>query len=223
MKSNSELQKDVQDAIKWEPLLHSAEIGVIVKDGIVTLTGTVDSYPKKLEAENAAKKVTGIKALVEKIEVRFTNSWSKSNDEVALEAVNAVMNNKQVPYGKVLVTVENGWVTLDGTLPWNYQKDAANHSVKYLEGVKGVINNIKIKSESQDIVEQKTIEAALGRNWSINANDINVSVFGTKVKLTGTVGSWFQKEEAGRIAWNTPGIWTLENDLEIEYDYTFAD
>jgi osmotically-inducible protein OsmY len=219
MKTNQELQTDVQNAIKWEPLLNAAEIGVTAKDGVVSLTGVVDSYLKKLEAENAAKKVIGVKALVEKIEVKFPSAWSKSNVEIANEVLTALKLNWSVPKDKVTVKVEDGWVTLEGELPWNYQKEAANSAVHYLTGVKGVTNNIKIKSETHDAIEKHDVENAIGRSWSIDDSDINVSVSGTTVTLSGMVGSWYEKEEAARIAWNTPGIWHVKNELVVDYYY----
>jgi osmotically-inducible protein OsmY len=224
MKTNENLQKDVQNAIKWEPLLNAAEIGVTAKDGVVTLTGTVDNYTKKLEAEHAAKNVAGVKAVVEKIEIKFGSNLRKPSDnEIATEVLNALKWDWQVPNDKIKVKIEDGWVTLEGELPWNYQKVAAKNAVNHLMGVKGVTNNITIKSESHDKIEKEDVEAALQRNWSINANDIDVKVSGTKVTLTGTVGSWYQKNEAGRIAWNTPGIWSVDNELAIEYDYALMD
>jgi osmotically-inducible protein OsmY len=219
LKDNSVLQADVQNAIKWEPLLHAAEIGVTVKDGVVSLTGTVDSYAKKMEAENAAKRVIGVKALVEKIEVKFPDSRSKNDGEIATEAIHALKSNWSVPKDKVTVKVEDGWVTLEGELVWNYQKEYVKNSIIYLAGVKGVTNNIKIKSETHDAIEQKDVEKAIARNWSIDDVDIHVKVSGTKVTLTGTVNSWYQKDEAGRIAWNTPGISLVENDLTVDYYY----
>ena len=222
MKSNQELQTDVQNAIKWEPLLHAAEIGVTAKDGVVSLTGTVDSYPKKIEAENAAKKVIGVKALVEEIEVKFPNTWTKTNEEIANEVVTALESNWLVPKDKLSVKVENGWVTLEGELPWNYQKDAAKSAVNFLSGVKGVINNIKIKSDSHDEIEKEDVEDAIGRSFSVDDCDIDVSVSGTTVTLTGTVDSWYQRDEAGRIAWNTPGIWHVNNELAVDYEYALV-
>lgn len=220
MRSNEDLQKDVQNAIKWEPLLHAAEIGVTVKDGIVNLTGTVDSYAKKIEAEDAAKKVAGVKAIVEKIEIKLSNSHSKKTDnEIATEVVSAFKWNWEVPNDKVKVKVENGWVTLSGEVFWNYQKEAARLAVKNLLGVQGVTNSVTIKSETQDEIEKKEIESALLRNWSINSRDIQVKVAGTKVTLKGKVHSLYQKDEAGRIAWNAPGVWSVENDLAIDYAY----
>jgi osmotically-inducible protein OsmY len=218
MKTNAELQRDVQKALQWEPLLHSAEIGVTAKDGIVSLTGVVDSYAKKMEAENAAKRVSGLKALVENIEVKFPNSLYKTDAEVAKEVLNALKANYSIPDDNIKVKVEDGKVTLEGELPWNYQKEEAGQAIKYLIGVKGVINNIKIKSEVDDAIQKKDIEDALRRS-TIDDSEIKVSVSGTTVTLTGTANSWYQKEEAGRIAWKTPGIWNVRNELEIDYEY----
>ena len=222
MKNNSELQADVQNAIKWEPLLNATEIEVTVKDGVVSLTGIVDSYVKKMEAENAAKRVMGVKALVENIKVKFPNSFSKSNDEIAADVLHALKTNWSIPENKITVKVEEGWVTLDGNLPWNFEKEAAKKSVSYLTGIKGITNNITIKSDILDTIEQSDIENAISRSWSINDNDIKVKVSGTTVTLSGTVTSWYQKEEAARIAWNTPGIWHIINELEIDSFHPYA-
>lgn len=222
MKTNEELQKDVQDAIKYQPLLQAAEIGVIVKNGIVTLTGVVDGYFKKTEAENAAKNVVGVKAVVENITIKY-NNYSKTDSEIAEEVLKALNESWSVPKDKVQVKVENGWVTLEGELPWNYQREAAKSTINYLQGVKGIANHIKIKSEVQDAIEKKDVEKALERHWSINAEDIHVKAEGSKIILTGNVTSLYQKEEAGKIAWNTPGVWTVDNKLEVEYDYSYID
>jgi osmotically-inducible protein OsmY len=219
MKTNEELQKDVQYAIKWEPSLHAAEIGVTVKDGVVTLTGTVDGYFKKNQAEDAAKNVAGVKAVVEKIEVKYSNGYTKTDNEIATEVLKALSDSWSVPDDKVKVKVENGMVTLDGELPWNYQREAAKTAVIYLSGVKSVINSIKIKSEVHDAIEKKDVEKALARSWAFDSDDISVKVNGTNVTLTGVVGSIYQKEEAGRLAWKTPGIWSIDNNLVVEYDY----
>lgn len=220
MKANTKLQREVQDAIAWKPLLHAAEIGVTAKDGVVSLTGIVDSYAKKTEAESAAKKVAGVKALVENIEVKFPNSWKKTDAEVATEVLNTFKSNYTIPDNNIKIKVEDGWVTLEGELPWHYQKEEAVRAVKHLTGVKGVISNIKIKSETDDPIQKKDIEDALKRS-SIYDSDIKVSVLGTTVTLTGTANSLYQKEEAGRIAWKTPGIWNVKNELEINYEYDF--
>lgn len=219
MKTNENLQKDVQDAIKWEPLLHAAEIGVTAQDGIITLTGTVDSYAKKLEAEQAAKSVGGVAAVVEKITIKYAGSWQKDDNEIATEVVRALLINWQIPKDKVKVKVEKGWVNLEGELPWEYQRKAAKNAVKNLAGVKGVTNSITIKSEAKDEVEREAVERALARNWSINADGIKVKVSGNRVTLTGIVDSMYQRDEAGRLAWNAPGVWSVDNELVIDYAY----
>jgi osmotically-inducible protein OsmY len=223
MKTNEELQKDVQDAIKWEPLLHAAEIGVSVKDGVVTLSGTVDNFFKKTEADNAAKGVAGVKAVVENIEVKYANGYSKSNNEIATEVLKALNDEWSVPNDKVIIEVNNGWVTLSGDVHWNYQREAAKSAINYLTGVKGVTNNIRIESEIKDAIEKADVEKALSRHWSINSDDITVKAEGTTITLTGSVTSLYQKEEAARIAWKTPGVWTVHNKLEVEYDYALME
>ena len=219
MKTNEDLQRDVQDAIKWEPLLNAAEIGVIAKNGVVTLTGTVDSYAKKLEAEDAAKKIGGVKAVVEKIEIKFSGTLRKDDNDIATEVVNALTATWGVPKDKVHVKVEKGWVNLEGEVQWDYQKEAAKNAVKNLAGVFGVTNSITIKSGVKDEIEKEAIERALLRNWSINDEDIQVKVSANRVTLTGIVDSMYQKNEAGRLAWNAPGVWSVDNELVIEYDY----
>jgi len=220
MKNNSDLQKDVQDAIKWEPLLHAAEIGVTAKDGIVTLTGTVDNYSKKKEAENAAKSVMGARVVVEKIEVKFNDAMGdKDDNDIALDILRALKANHKTATDNILVAVEDGWLTLEGNVLWNYQRLAAENAVKDLQGVKGVSNNISIRSNAQESVQKLDIERALRRNWAINDDDITVQVAGSKVILVGSVKSWYQKDEAEKIAWNAPGVWTVDNSLVVEHDY----
>jgi len=218
MKSNAELQQDVQNAIKWQPLLNAAEIGVTAKDGVVSLTGVVDTYAKKIEAEDAAKNVAGVSALVEKIEIKYPSSYTKTNAEIATEVLTALKARWDVPKDKVKVKVEAGWITLTGELGWNYQKEAAKDAIKSLMGVTGVTNDITIKSESTESVEKTTIENALKRNWAFYDNDVRVQVLGHVATLTGTVDSLYQKNEAGRIAWNAPGVWAVDNELVVDWN-----
>lgn len=219
MKTNESLQKDVQDAIKWEPLLNAAEIGVTAKDGVITLTGVVDSYAKKLEAEDAAKNVAGVKAVAEEITIEFNGTAKHNDSQIATEVVNAFKFNWEVPEDKVHVVVESGWVTLSGEVEWNYQKEAARKALRHLAGVKGVNNNLTIRVNLHDALEKMDIERALDRNWSIDSGGIKVAVSGNRVTLNGVVDSIYQKDEAGRIAWNAPGVRTVDNELVIDYDF----
>ena len=222
MKTNEELQRDVQNAIKWEPQLNAAEIGVTAKDGVITLMGTVDAYYKKIEAENAAKNVDGVKAVVEEIEIKYSSN-TKSDEDIAKDALKALTDNWNVPQEKIQIKVEKGWVTLEGQVTWNYQKEAANKSIGHLTGVKGVTNRIKIKSEIQDEIEKKNIVRALESNWTLRSENIFVKVDGTTVTLTGAVSSLFQKDLAEKIVWKTPGIWSVNNQLVVEHKYAISE
>ena len=217
--SNEELQQDVQDAIKWEPLLNAAEIGVTAKDGVITLTGTVDSYAKKLEAEDAAKSVKGVKAVIVKLEIKFGSDSEKKDDSViADEIIKAAKWNWDIPKDKIKANVENGWVTLSGEVDFYYQKEAIEDLVKNYSGITGVTNNITIE-ESEDQVEEKDIEKALRRNWLIDDSNIEVNVSNHDVTLTGSVESWFERDKAESIAWNALGVWNVNNQLIVDYDY----
>src|SRR5580658_319514 len=223
MKTNEELQRDVRQAIKWEPLLKAVEIGVIAKGGVITLTGTVDSYRKKAEAEAAARSVAGVQAVVEEIEIRLDNSlFSKNDNEIATEVLNAFRWHAEVPGDQVTITVEKGWVSLQGEVQWNYQKEIAESAVVNLLGVTGVINHIKIRVNKDDEVEKAAIEDAIDLNWSLSDRDIAVEVSENKVTLTGTVDSWYQKNEAARIAWKAPGVCSVDNQLNVEYEFELA-
>ncbi|TDE18117.1 BON domain-containing protein [Dyadobacter psychrotolerans] len=224
MKTNEELQKDVQDAIKWEPLLKAAEIGVTAKDGVITLSGIVDSYAKKSEAEAAAKTVAGVKVVVEQIEIKTYSELNHRDDiDLANELLKVYNWNWEIPNDRVKVRVENGWVTIEGEVQWNYQREAAERIINKLIGIKGVSNNITIKSEPHDEIEKMAIESALARNWSIKEQDIHVNVANNKVILTGTVGSWYEKDEAERQAWKAPGVEIVDNDIVVAYDYSLVD
>ncbi|MEO8771133.1 MAG: BON domain-containing protein [Ferruginibacter sp.] len=217
MKSNEELQKDVQDAIKWEPLLKAAEIGVTAKDGVVTLTGVVDHYSSKIEAENAAKNVAGVKAVAIEIEVNYGGCFKKNDTDISNEIMNAWNWNWKIPETRIKVLVENGYVTLEGEVLWDYERSAAEKSVENLTGVKGISNNITIISESKDAIEQSAIEFALDRSWPIYDHAVKVHVIGNKVTLTGIVHSLYQKDEAERLAWNASGVNSVDNELSIEF------
>jgi osmotically-inducible protein OsmY len=184
MKSNADLQNDVQYAIRWEPLLNAAEIGVTAKDGVVTLTGTVDSYAKKLEAEKAAMNVAGVKAVAEEIKVKFGHDGKKDDTEIATSCANALKWNWQVPNDKVKVKVQDGWVTLTGEVQWNYEREAAHDAIRTLPGVVGVTNTTTLKPDSHNKIEKEMVEDAIARHWSLSDQDIHVSVSDSTVTLT---------------------------------------
>lgn len=218
MKSNEELQKNVVDAINWEPLLQAAEIGVKAENGVITLTGSVNTYIKKAEAEQAAKNVAGVRSVIEKIEIVFNIHDTKTDAEITVAIANVFKWHWDIPTEKIIVTVENGWVFLTGELEWNYQKEAAKSAVSNLIGIKGITNNIKITNSSKDIIEKKDIEMAIERNGAINNKNIEIYVFDNIVTLKGHVDSWYQKSESGRIAWNAPGVKQVQNDLFVDFD-----
>jgi len=216
MKTNHELQIDVLEAIRWEPLLKQAEIDVDAKDGVITLSGIVGSYIKKSQAVDTAKKIAGVKAVVEKIEVKFNNNDEKDDNELATAVLKSLKSNRDIPFDKIQVEVENGHVILDGKLEWNHQREAAQKSVSNIDGIKVLTNNIKIETDNPDDIEKVEIERAIERNWAMNKQKIQVSVAGNKVTLNGIVHSFYQKDEAERMAWNAPGVWTVVNELAIE-------
>ena len=218
MKTNRQLQTDVQGAINWEPLLKQTKITVVAANGIVTLSGIVGSYIKKSQAEEIAKKIIGVKAVVEKIQVKFNTDDEKSDAEIAIEVLNALKANKDIPFDRVQIEVENGHVTMDGKLEWNHQREAAQKSASNVDGIKVLTNHIKIESDRPDDIEKGDIEQAIARNWAMNNQDVQVNVSGNKVTLNGTVHSFYQKEEAERMAWNAPGVWTVNNELVIDYN-----
>jgi len=212
MRKNEELQYDVLQAINWEPFLKNEIIGVSAKDGVVTLTGYVDSLKKKHEIEDAAKSVVGVKAIVEKIELKYNDANKNEDGIIATEVLNVLKWNLTIANQKI--KVENGFVTIEGELLWKNQKESVKYIIGSILGVKGVVNNINIVSEKNK-VEKTKIELALVRNWAINEQDITVNVSGSQVTLTGVVHSLYQKEQAERISWNAQGVGSVVNKLNI--------
>lgn len=190
-KSNDVLRKEVIEAIKWEPILSSNEIDVSVDDGIVTLGGTVDNYTQKKEAEQVVKNIAGVKAVVDDVKVDLYFSAIKSDTDIAASVTKALRENWAVPYHSLKVTVENGWVTLEGILHWNFQRKAADNAIRYLDGVRGVIDKIKIEAEIKNELEKEFVEKALRRSWLLDIDNIRVRVDDKTIILSGIVSSLF--------------------------------
>lgn len=213
--TNRELQEHVQNALAWEPSLDASEIGVSVEEGVVTLRGDVHTYAEKATAERVALRVYGVKAVANDVEVRLVGTGKHTDTEIAQASVNALKWTTTVPKDAVTVTVSNGWLTLKGTVDWQYQKDAAARTVRDLAGVRGVSNEIVLTPRVKAGDVQEKIEAAFKRSAEIDARRINVTVFDGKVSLSGNVHSWAEREEARRAAWAAPGVTSVEDRLAV--------
>src|SRR5678815_972063 len=214
-RTDEQIQRDVLAEFKWDARVQPNEIGVVVKDGTVTLTGWVDSYTKRWAAEEAAHRVRGVKAVANDIEVRLPLSAERTDVDIAAAAVRALEWDAMVPIDKLDVTVSKGWVTLKGEVEWQYQKQDAERVVRRLSGVRGVTNLILVKPRLTASELKEKIELALVRSAQLDAQRITVEVQGTKAILRGTVRAWAEREEAERAAWAAPGITAVENLITI--------
>lgn len=220
MKTDSELQRDVMTELKWEPTIYAAEIGVAVKDGVVTLSGDVDTYGMKWAAERAVKRVSGVKGFAEEIKVSLPDPYKRSDEDIAVSVTNVLDWNFWIPHDRVKVIVEDGWVTLSGDVDWYYQKERAEDAVRHMIGISGVTNRITIKPPAPTVkaFEVKNgIENALKRNARLlrDADKIKVETSGSKVILRGSVGSLADYEEAEYAAYCAAGVSEVENKLTV--------
>jgi len=214
MSDDQRLKQAVLDELKWEPSVNAAHIGVSATGGVVTLMGHVESYSEKFAAEKAARRVKDVKGIAEEIEVQLPFSVKHDDEDIATAAVNRMNWDTSVPKDSVKAKVENGWITLTGEVDWHYQQEAAAHDVRGLWGVVGVLNQISIRSKPNAAKIKEDIIVALDRSW-LDPATINVTAQDGKVKLTGTVESWHERDEANSTAWAAPGTTSVENEIAV--------
>ncbi|HYZ27344.1 MAG TPA: BON domain-containing protein [Geminicoccaceae bacterium] len=215
MRSDEEIRRDVEAELRWDPDLEEADIAVAVKDGVVTLTGFVKSYKDKWQAERAAKRIHGVIGVVNDLEVRLPGIDEKPDPEIAREAVAAIKSQLPFSYEKIKVIVKNGWITLEGDVEWNYQREAAERAVRRLTGIRGATNLIQVRPTARPLEIKRQIEEAFRRNAEIDANRITVETDDGTVILKGTVRSWAERQEAERAAWSAPGVTKVINRIVI--------
>jgi osmotically-inducible protein OsmY len=216
-KTDEEIQRDVLAELKWDARVLPNEIGVSVKNGVVLLTGHVDSFYKKWAAEEAARSVRGAVAVANDLEVKLPASAERTDEEIARAAVNALESDTLLGSKNLQITVSNAWITVRGELEWNYQKAEADRVLRRLWGVKGVTNLITIKVQPTPNELKAKIEKAFVRSAELDAQRISVEVQGSKAILKGKVRSWAEREEAERTAWVAPGITQVEDHLQVSY------
>lgn len=218
MKTDLQLQRDVLDELKFDPSIREMEIGVAAKDGVVTLTGFVDSYAEKISAERSAERVNGVKAVADEIHVKLPGLHQRNDTDIAHAAVNALRWDIRVPDDRIKTTVENGWIHLDGEVEWQYQKWAAEGAVRNLTGVKGVTNVISVKPKQVSTYEvSEKIRNSLRRHAERDADRITVEAKDSQVTLRGTVSSFTERQDAERAAWQAPGVTKVNDFLSVAF------
>lgn len=216
-KSDRELKTDVLSELKYEPSVRVTDIGVLVKDGTVTLNGSTTTYGEKSEAVRAVKRVAGVKAIADDIEVKLLGSRHRTDGDIAAAAAHHIDWFTTIPVGTVTVTVREGWITLEGEVEWWYTKNAAGDAVNHLSGVRGVSNLISIKPKLTATEIETAIQSAFKRNALLDANHIHVETAANTVILRGEVRNYTEREEAERIAWAGPGVFSVDNQLTVKW------
>jgi osmotically-inducible protein OsmY len=215
MRSDSDIKRDVEDELRWDPDLDATDIAVSVKSGVVTLSGFVRSYMEKYQAEANAKRVAGVVGVANDLEVRLPSVDERPDPDIARDAVAAIKAQLPISSEHIKVIVKNGWVTLEGEVEWQYQRQTAEKAVRRIKGVKGVSNTVVLKPRVEPIEVKRKIEGALQRSAEIDANRITVETNGGEVVLRGTVRSWIEREEAERAAWSAPGVTRVIDEIVV--------
>jgi osmotically-inducible protein OsmY len=215
MRSDGDIRRDVEDELRWDPDLDATDIAVSVTNGVVTLTGFVRSYMEKYEAEVDAKRVAGVLAVVNDLQVRLPNIDERPDPEIARDAISRIKSELPYAWEKIRVMVRSGWVTLEGEVEWNYQRERAETAVRGVRGLKGLTNSIEVKPRVPPTEIKRKIEEALRRAAEIDANRITVETSGSEVILRGTVRWWAEREEAERAAWAAPGVTKVDNRIIV--------
>jgi osmotically-inducible protein OsmY len=215
MLSDSEIKRNVEEELQWDPDIDATDLAVSVNSGVVTLTGFVRSYLQKAEAEADAKRVAGVLGVVNDIEVRLPDVDQRPDPEIARDAIAHIKDELPNAWDKIRVVVKDGWVTLEGEVEWNYQRERAEEAVKRVVGVAGVSNSIEVKPQTAPIAIKRRIEDALRRSAEVDARRITVEATGDEVILRGKVRSWAERQDAERAAWWAPGVRAVRNDIVV--------
>ena len=215
MKTDADLKRDVSAELAWDPAVRSTAIGVAVKEGVVTLTGHIDTFAEKHAVSRAVQRVAGVKAVALELDVRLSPDHKRTDTDIATSAEHALKWNTSIPVDAIRLTVDHGWVTLRGELEWDYQRRSVEKAIRPLIGVVGITNEIKLRARPQASDLARNIESALLRQAIREARQIHVDIDGSTVKLTGTVHSWHERAAAQGVAWSAPGVYSVVNELRI--------